>query len=284
MGIPWWMWVLLLIVLVAALFFGSRGYFRNGIKRELLEYLHTHHPELEAQATAPHQITVKTAAGEEGTLFLDRMYGEVAGIEMDDLEGKREIFARWASVVSEGQAALEIGAQDGKRVFPRIVRSEFPDQAAAEVGSDPLPSQPLGPEGLVVVFVLDSEHSVAYLSQDQLQQLDLVPAEAMELAKRNLAGTFTRDVIRAVLDDGSISVVKSEDTYDAARLLLVSESLEPGESVAALIPDRDTLVLAPTPNDGDWTALDRLARNAAGEPLWRQPLMVTPQGIQAAHP
>jgi len=51
--------------------------------------------------------------------------------------------------------------------------------------------------------------------------------------------------------------------------------------VVALIPDRDTLVLAMPPEDGDWSSLRKLAKNAAGEPLWREPLLVTREGISA---
>ncbi len=129
--------------------------------------------------------------------------------------------------------------------------------------------------------MLDSEQSVAYLQSEQLADLGISPQEALDLAMENLGQTFKPEPVRAVLDDNSMSVVKSMDTYDAARLLLIPSTLQDGESVAALIPDRDTLVLAPVPADGDWTSLRKLARNADGDPLWTEPLLVTSAGVAA---
>jgi len=52
--------------------------------------------------------------------------------------------------------------------------------------------------------------------------------------------------------------------------------------VIAMIPDRDTLVLIRPPADDDWSAMRRLARNAAGPPLWREPIRVTAEGFAPA--
>ena len=97
----------------------------------------------------------------------------------------------------------------------------------------------------------------------------------------NLGKSFRPEAIRPVLEESAMSVVKSEDTYDAARLLLIPGALRDGESIAALIPDRDTLVLTPVPEDGDWASLAKLAKNADGDPLWTEPLLVTPAGVTA---
>ena len=64
--------------------------------------------------------------------------------------------------------------------------------------------------------------------------------------------------------------------------MLVPGDLDAGESVVALIPDRDTLVLSAAPDDGDWAGLWKLARAAAGDPLRTEPLIVTPDGIPKA--
>jgi hypothetical protein len=78
-----------------------------------------------------------------------------------------------------------------------------------------------------------------------------------------------------------MNVIKSMDSYDAARLLLVPDYLNPGEELAAMIPDRDTLVLIKVPQNGDWSPLVKLAKVAAGDPLYRRPLRVTSAGIAA---
>ena len=101
-------------------------------------------------------------------------------------------------------------------------------------------------------------------------------------AAPNLARTFGRDVVRSAVGSRNINVVKSCDSFDAARLLLVPGYLEAGESVVTLIPDRDTLVLTAPPDDGDWAGLRKLAHAADGDPLWAEPLIVTPAGIAKA--
>ena len=54
------------------------------------------------------------------------------------------------------------------------------------------------------------------------------------------------------------------DTYDAARVLLLPERLRADEEAAALIPDRDTCVIAPLPADGDWSELGKAREEPCG--------------------
>lgn len=283
MGIPWWGWVLgVLAVLVIGFFvmFGSWRYFRTGIRDQFLAFLAEQHPEIEIGEITSESVMVTTPEGGEGTFFFDRLYQNSTDVETDDEEGLRELFGRFAGMILEGQDALSVDAErDRDRVFPRIVRREWALEAAKQVGSDPLPSLPLGPEGLDVVFVLDNENSVAYLQTEQLTDLGISPEEALDLAIENLGKSFKAEAIRPILEEGAMSVVKSEDTYDAARLLLIPGALREGESIAALIPDRDTLVLTPVPAEGDWASLANLAKSPDGDPLWTEPLLVTPAGF-----
>ena len=115
-----------------------------------------------------------------------------------------------------------------------------------------------------------------------LAELKLTPDQALEAGRANLARTFGREVVRSAVGSRDINVIKSCDSFDAARLLLVPGYLDAGESLVALIPDRDTLVLTAAPADGDWAGLRMLARAAAGDPLWAEPLIVTSEGIAKA--
>ena len=141
---------------------------------------------------------------------------------------------------------------------------------------------PSGVAGLSIVFVLDREAAVAYLTADLLAELKLTPEQALEVGRANLARTFGRDVVRSAVGSRTINVIKISDSFDAARLLLVPGYLDAGESLVALIPDRDTLALTAAQADGDWAGLRRLARAAAGDPLWTEPLIVTSDGISKA--
>jgi len=285
MGIPWWAWVLgVLAVLVIGFFvmFGSWQYFRTGIRDQFLAFLAAQHPEIEIGEVTSESVVVTTPEGGEGTFFFDRLYQQSTDVDTEDEEGLKELFGRFAGMILEGQEALTVDAErDRDRIYPRIVRRDWALEAAKQVGSDPLPSLPLGPEGLDIVFVLDNENSVAYLQSEQLTDLGVSPEEALDLAKENLGRSFRPEAIRPVLDESAMSVVKSEDTYDAARLLLIPGALRDGESIVALIPDRDTLVLTPVPDDGDWASLAKLAKSPDGDPLWTQPLVVTPAGVAA---
>jgi uncharacterized protein YtpQ (UPF0354 family) len=125
-------------------------------------------------------------------------------------------------------------------------------------------------------------NSVAYLSSSQLAELGLDSAAALKIAKENLGRSFDSALVRSTVEKPNLNVVKALDTYDAARLLLVPALLKPGEALAAMIPDRDTLVLAQAPKDDNWDGLTKLARNAAGDPLFRKPILVTSEGFSAA--
>lgn len=276
----WILGALAVFVLGFFVMFGSWKHYRTNIRNDFLAYLEKEHPEIQIDEVTSDRILVTTDEGGQGALYLDRLYGASTSIDLDDKEGYRELFSKMAGTIAEGQQALSIDAErDRERVYPRIVRRDWALEAARQVGSDPLPSVSFGPEGLDVVFVLDSENSVAYLQSEQLADLGVSPEEAFDLAVANLGKSFQPEAIRPIVEEGSMSVVKSEDTYDAARLLLIPDSLREGESIAALIPDRDTLVLVPVPEDGDWRLLNKLAESAEGDPLWTEPLMVTSGGI-----
>ena len=279
------MWILgALAVLILGFFvmFASWKHYRTSIRNDFLAYLGEERPQLRVEDVDSDRIVIGTEDGGQGVLFLDRLYSASTSIRLEDKEGLRELFAQFADTITEGQQALSVDAErDRGRIYPRIVRSDWAVEAARQVGSDPLPCVPLGPEGLDVVFVLDNEHSVAYLQREQLADLGMSPEEVFDLAVANLGRSFQPDAVRPIVEEGSMSVVKSEDTYDAARLLLIPDSLRDGEAVAALIPDRDTLVLVPVPDNGDWRSLTKLARSANGDPLWLEPLLVTRQGVAA---
>ncbi len=85
--------------------------------------------------------------------------------------------------------------------------------------------------------------------------MELEAAGLHALALENLRKNFPAEAVRKVVEQGEGTALKLGDSYDAARLLLVPEHLRDGEEVAALIPDQDSLVLAPVPGDGDWGRL-----------------------------
>jgi hypothetical protein len=291
LAMTWWGWSGLVVALVLILGVWARRAWRTTMRLELVEYLRHELPELQITCIHASELvfSVPGAVGGEGTFSLRRFYVALAGCPADqsaEAEAARlEVFKAVVQTLREVAHGLALDAvRDRPNVLPRLVtdtvlsamRRQHPAAAT-------LPSWPSGVPGLSVVLVLDRAASVAYLTEAHLGDLGLAVGDALPLAKANLARTFARDTVRSAIADGkSINVVKSCDTFDAARVLLVPDYLEDGESIAAMIPDRDTLVLIAPPADGDWTSHRRMAKNAAGDPLWTEPLLVTSRGIDRA--
>jgi hypothetical protein len=288
LALTWWGWSGLIVAVVIVLGAWARRAWRATVRRELVDYLRREAPELMLTRVHADRLIFSVPGGGEGVLHLQRFYGAMAECptaRTAEAEAERQsVFATLRQTLREAAAGLVLDpARDRARIRPRLLT----DAALAGMRRNPhaaaLPAWPSGVPGLSVVLVLDREASVAYLTDVHLGELGLAHDEALALAKANLACTFARDTVRQAVTNGkNISVVKSCDSYDAVRLLLVPDYLEAGESIAALIPDRDTLVLIAPPADGDWTPHRTLARNAAGEPLCTEPLLVTPQGIRRA--
>ena len=167
--------------------------------------------------------------------------------------------------------------KDAARVRPRLVPQSFfgslPEQAE-------LPRRPLGATGLWIVYVLDSALRVSYITRDIADELKLSDDALHELAMSNLRATFPPTVVRGAIDESQLVVYKTQDTYDATRLLLVPEHLHDGEALIVAVPDRDTLAMIQlpraeakgfpmTPDDTDHLLLNK--------PLW-----VTKDGIEIA--
>jgi hypothetical protein len=277
------------VVLVAALLIGgallvfsaARSRDAAVVRNAFRTYLAEQRPDLTVVEETTDSLALRRADGTElGTVYLDRLYREVG----DDTSEWPALFAKMIGALAEAEAAEHLGdAEIRRRILPRIVNEAFLVAARRELPGE-ITAVPLPVDGLFVVFVLDSPNSVAYLPADRLRELGLDPPAALALAKENLSGSLASAVVREVMESSDVRVVKTLDTYDAARLLLLPDVLAPGETVVAMIPDRDTLILARAPEDGDWAALNDLAEAPGGESLHPRPLRVTRDGIAEANP
>ena len=272
-------WLLIGLVGFVALCLMAMFTRRAALRREFRAYLTQKRPDLTVTCETSGALSLRGSSGEDlGTLFLHRIYRDAP----QDRHGREALFDIVISTLSEGESLAQLGPDDRLRVMPRIVNAHDLAGLNRQLATD-VPSVPLGVADLSVVFVLDNKNSVAYLSSAAFSELSLDSATAaLKLAKENLGRLFDGALVRNSVEKPDLNVVKSLDSYDAARLLLVPEFLKPGETLAAMIPDRDTLVLMQAPNDGDWNGLTKLARNAAGEPLFRKPILVTSEGLCAA--
>ena len=278
---------------IVALLFGARRSWRTAVRQELVDHLRRTAPEFAITAIYPDRLELAVPGGAPdagATFYLARLYQRLAELPAGDTPelraGRAEVYDTIVATIRDGATGLESLDADAERrnVMPRLVTDDLLAALRSQVAGagKALPSLPSGVAGLSIMFVLDREASVAYLTADLLAELKLTPEQALEAGRANLARTFGRDVVRSAVGSRTINIIKISDSFDAARLLLVPGYLDAGESLVALIPDRDTLALTAAPADGDWAGLRRLARAAAGDPLWTEPLIVTSDGISKA--
>src|SRR5205085_10145696 len=94
---------------------------------------------------------------------------------------------------------------------------------------------------------------------------------------------FPSDMVANALKGGSGSAIQLADGFDAARLLLVPESLQPGQELVALIPHRDMLLLLPGETADDPNKLREGLRQLECKDhpsLLARPARVTRDGFQ----
>ena len=296
LAVTWWGWTGLGLAGVAALvalLVAARRFGRAEVRQELVEHLRRTAPDIEIAAIHRDRLELVMPGASpdaRATLYLARAYQQVAELPAADTPeqraGRAGIYDRIVAAIRDGATGLQSLDADAERpnVMPRLINDDALAALRGQVAPSgkTLPSLPSGAAGLSIVFVLDRESAVAYLTSDLLAELKLTPDEALIVGRANLARTFGRDVVRSAVGSTTINIVKVGDSFDASRLLLVPGYLEAGESLVALVPDRDTLVLTRPPGDGDWSRLRTLAHAAAGDPLCPEPLLVTPAGFGRA--
>jgi hypothetical protein len=280
MSIPWWGWVLIGLAGFFFLGFKARSSWRKGIRREFIDFLRAEAPELEVIGETKNELTLKVNGSEEVRAFLHNIYTMAGHLKIDDVEGRKKVFAQSLKAFRESQTVAQVDPErDRARLLPRLLPAGAAANMSRQAGGATLPAISSGIPGLEAVFVLDSENSVLYLDEDRMRQLDLNLEKTLLLAKENLRRLFPEEVVRRTLQEHSLSTVKSLDTFDAARILLVPEYLKEGERLAAVIPDRDTLVLMDVPQNGNWQPLRDLAKITDRDPLFQEPILVTQEGF-----
>jgi hypothetical protein len=282
MGLPWWSWVLVFVVVIFLVMRSALKGFRRRTRQEFIEVLKETEPTIEILEESERQLVYRATGIDRGTVFLGKLYGGIASLKPSTPDARREVYRHFFKSVQAHPAVtgqplrLE---EHGDRIMPRLVPASFfkevPERAK-------LPSTSFGQTGLSVVYVIDSEDSVLFLTNEHTAELALDSAALRELALRNLEKTFPAEAVRSVVEGKTANSFKMMDSFDATRLLLVPKHLQPGEEVSAVISDRDSLFLAPVPQNGDWSGLKKLARTPSGTGyrLLDRPLRVSHEGVE----
>lgn len=276
---PWWGWALGVVAVLGALLVQARRAYRAGVRRQLLETLRRAYPDLRVANENQTRILLRSEAFGEVEVRLHSLYWQIA--RAPAAEAREEAIRRFCSALHEhaasgGRLSLD---RHGARLLPRLLPLSMLESLPPDATP---PHLPLGAGGLAVTYVLDSAHSVAYLTPAQLRELGLTVDALHDLAMENLERTFPEEALRDVLSGKSLVLVRKLDGHDAARVLCVPRRLAPGQAVAALVPDVNTLALAPVPADGDWSELRKACVAGEGKPVLNRPLRVTCEGFEAA--
>ena len=279
--LPPWLWFSVAGILLLFFLRVLNQNFRRRVRYDFIQFLRERYPQFQVLAEREHYLLLRHDGSEE-QIFLQKLYAGVAGMRAHESHQRRRIFTHFIEALMEHQdlanRALEL-EKDGDKIMPRLAPPAFVSAVGRKLKEE-LPHTPVAALGLAVVYVLDAPESVVYLTRKHLGELGLDLAATHERALSNLERKFTSEVVREALTGGKINVVKTLDSYDAARILLVPKFLKPGESVAAAIPDRDTLVLCAVPRDDNWSAIVKLARTPAGETLLNKPIKISPGGFE----
>jgi hypothetical protein len=263
--------------------FWARSQWRRAVRRQVIDELREHHPEVTVLRESGGSLELTLSDGAPGTLNLYNLYTAIAaGPREPDIqqEAIRAFVTGALSGIEEARQPLSL-AKHGDRLMPRLADLGFVKDAAAHGRS--LVHLPTTVAGLVTIYVLDGEQSVMYLGEDRLVELALDAQALHERALANLRRKPIAEIVRSAIARKQVAVVKVGDSYDAARLLLVPEALAEGEELVAVVPDRETLGLLPVPSGDAWAAVRKLARTPASPyRLLDRPLRVTQAGFVLA--
>ena len=279
--IPLWFWLLIVALFFMVMPRLALSNFRRTVRTELIAYLRENFEGMEISEDGETALNLKPREGGDVRLNLLNLYKEIAGLRPHTKEARREVFHKFTAVLSQMDDLDSISIEThGDRVLPRIVGPSFLAQAE---GESKMPHRPIGFTGLYTAYVFDSEHHVAYISRDHAEELGLNDIQLHELALANLRKLFKVEEIEPARgENGSMTLLQNPDGHDSARLLLLPELLKEDEVLAAILPDKNTVILAPAPEDNNWMTLHALTAAGGDEPFFDHALKITHHGIEMA--
>jgi hypothetical protein len=278
LAMAWWHWLLLVLAGFIVFTWLAMKSYRRSMRNKLVRYIREHHPDAEVVSEHSDHLMIRVGQGEPGRMNLHNLFEQASNAKTPEEE--QALFKKFAGGIIEStkRAARPMSlAEDGDCLLPRLVNATDLESLSDRVK---MPHQPLTGTGLSVVYVRDSEDTVSYLSEPMLAELGVDVPALHERALANLRKKSSPNFVRQAMDGHTLALFKLGDTFDAARLLLIPEQLAEGETIAAMVSDRDTLAVAPVPADGDWSSLTKLAKTTDGPRLLNRPLKVTRHGFE----
>src|SRR4030095_14147180 len=208
---------------------------------------HLRKANLEARVRAVGDLELKIVlpgSDEPLRAFLDNAFRDYTMSPRD----KQPILDRYVGALTESRATATAPI-DPTRILPVIRDREFLEQAsqvprkadkAVEIASEQFN------DDLYVMYVADSEHSVRYLSEADLEEAKVDRANLRAQAVENLRRLYPEV---QVMGANGLFMVRLDGTYESSLLLSERLAEQPvevkGETIAA-VPTRDLLLITGT--------------------------------------
>lgn len=290
MGIPWWGWTIIVLLVGAfVLYRVALGAMSRMFRRTSRAYLESILQVLDAEVDlheGPPSRLIGTFQGREIELDLEPYFAVMTdALATVPFREQMAVFDFLeASLPDHGPLVSE--QRHRQWLNPKLITH---DDLLARQQVASLPSTPLGNTGLHVIYVVDGENAplVFALTTEHMSQLNFASVEELHEHAVNRLVEFTpQKAIDTVLEQGEASVLGMHDGYVAARVLAVQRMLKPDTALVALLPDRDSCILLPVPEDNDWSPVRKSAQIPMhdGEMLLDQPVLVTHDRFSLVQP
>jgi hypothetical protein len=277
LGLPVWFWVivgaLVVLLAVAGWFYSRYKAMCRTVRGELSRFLESKYPGVQLTWLPRGNLELRTATGRPRRIDMADVYvavGRLPGMGRDPA-ARATIYQQ----VLDTSGYLVLSTH-GERIRPLLIPPQFLNPTT------PGPQTPIPSLGLVVVYALDLPGNPRFLLEQERDELGLEVPELHQLALDNLRKDFPQQLVVDALVGERGTVFQAEDFFNAARLLLVPEFLQPNQELIALIPHRDILVLLPGSTrqvEGKLRESLRALQCNDHPPLLDRPVVVTQSGF-----
>ncbi len=253
----------------------SQGTIRN----ECVAYLRDVFPQIEVVSLEPESLRLRLESGSGHQVFLDRIFSAIETLEDPSPSARRQVYEAFFKVLND-RVPEELSEDiDGDRLRPRVISRETLEAMHRQIGLE-LPRMALQQTGLWIVYVLDSEHSVAFVTEAMRERLGMDLGALHERSMLNLAATFDAAEFVKNLEAGSLVRVMTLDSYDASRLLLLPDHVPEGVRLAVAVPDRDLLLVLRAEDESAFDVMSQVAKVPCERPVFDGALEVTRNSIR----
>lgn len=207
-------------------------------------------PELSVKKASTLDIEIKTTSGIKQNTNLHNAYLEYKASPADlssILDRYSNSFVEALSQISDSQSSTSI---DKDRIFPVIKDQSYISQISLmmkeKYGRDEMPFiHTKVNEELYLVFALDNENSIRFLTEDDFANIDETSSDLLTLSLNNLKREFSGVNLKG--DPASLSMLVADGNYEASFFLvdgLWSKKTFPVKGdIVVHIPARDTVLI-----------------------------------------